>query len=101
MKWFKLEEKLPTVSYLESDNENDPYEGHPVLVFSKESPGIQCVAYLVKEQDENDWNFGLLSWELYVPGEGGDIVHKDLETFSHWRKLPKNPTFEKNQNDRY
>jgi hypothetical protein len=91
MKWFKLEEKLPPISYVESDNENDPYESYPVMVFSKESPGIQCVAHLVKEQDENDWNFGRLSWELYIPGEGGHIVNADLETFSHWRKLPKNP----------
>jgi len=91
MEWISIEDRMPSISFPESDNVNDPYESCPVLVYSSESPGIQCVAYLVKEQDENDLNFGDLSWELYIPGNGGDIVYKDLDIFSHWMPLPEPP----------
>ena len=90
MNWISVKDKLPKISYLESYNENDPYEDYPVLVKSDENY-VFCVAYLVKEQDPNDWNFGELSWELYIPGNGGDIIYRDFEEFTHWMELPESP----------
>jgi hypothetical protein len=91
MEWISVKEKLPPISYLESDNEDDQYECYPVLVFSEEAPGIYCVAYLVQNQDEDNWNLGDLSWQLYIPGSGGDIIDRDLEVFSLWMTLPDLP----------
>jgi len=91
MRWIKLKDQLPKVSYLESDIEDDPYESYPVLVFSKERPGIICVAHLVMEQDENNWSCGELSWELYIPGAGGEIIERNLEQFDYWMELPAMP----------
>lgn len=89
--WINIKDQLPSVSYLETNNEEDPYECYPVLVYAEEAPGIYCVAYLVQEQDENNWNFGELSWELYIPGSGGDIIGRSLENFTKWIPLPKIP----------
>src|SRR5690349_18556236 len=91
MEWISIKDRLPPLSYLESDNEEDPYECYPVLVYSEEQPGICCVAYLVKEQDEDKWSYGDLSWELYIPSNGGDIIERDLETFTKWMPLPEPP----------
>jgi len=92
--WISVKENPPQVSYLESNNEDDPYECYPVLVFSPERPGIFCVASLVKEQDENDWNYEELSWELYIPGNGGNIEEVDFDVFTHWMPLPEPPKVE-------
>lgn len=89
--WISIKDKKPPISYLGSDNAEDLYECHPVLVLSKEEPGIYCVAYLVKNQNENHWNFGKLSWEFYIPGQGGDIIERDFDTFTHWMPLPEPP----------
>lgn len=89
--WIKCSDKLPELSYFESDNTDDPYECFPVLVYSQEEPGIYCVAYLQQEQDEAKLSFGDLSWQLYLPGNGGEIVDRDLETFTHWMPLPSSP----------
>lgn len=86
-KWISCKDRLPKISYNEND-QNDTYTSHPVLVYCNERPGIQCVAYLVQEQDENSWNFEELSWELYIPGNGGEIIDRDFETFTHWMPLP-------------
>lgn len=88
--WISVNERLPPISYLESDNEDDPHEAYPVLVFSDEEPGIFSVAYLVKEQNEDRWNFGDLSWEIYIPN-GGGVDEVDFDVFSHWMPLPKPP----------
>jgi len=64
--WISVKERLPKISYLESDNVEDPYECYPILVFCPEKPGIFCVAHLIKNQDENDWNYDELSWEFFI-----------------------------------
>jgi len=89
--WIKCSDRLPKISYIESDNEDDPYECYPVLVYSVEKPGIFCVAYLEQNQDEDDWNFEDLFWQLYIPGEGRDIINSDLKTFDYWMPLPSPP----------
>jgi len=86
-KWIRCLDKLPKISYLESDNVDDPYESYDVLLLSKE--GDYCVGYLVKEQDENKWKYGDLSWEMHIPGEGGKIEHLDFDVFTHWMPLPE------------
>lgn len=90
--WFSTKEKNPPISYLESDNFDDPYECYPVLVYSNESPGIYCIAALCKNQNEGDWDFGRLFWQLYIPGSGGDIIDRSFEIFSHWMKIPSQPS---------
>lgn len=40
MEWVSLKDKLPPISYLESDNADDPYESYPVLVGSEEGPDV-------------------------------------------------------------
>lgn len=93
MKWNKLTDKLPPISGLFSDEDDyDEEKNYPVLVFSPQDSGIQCVACLVQEQDEMKWNFGDLSWELYIPGDGFNIIYRDLEDFTHWIELPTNPS---------
>jgi len=89
--WISVKERLPKISYLESDNVEDPYECYPILVFCPEKPGIFCVAHLIKNQDENDWNYDELSWELYIPGNGGSIIEVDFDFFTHWMLLPTTP----------
>lgn len=91
MEWISVKDRLPEISYFESDNESVPYESHPVLVFSSEKPGIMCVAYLCQEQDEKKWSFGDFSWESYIPGDGGNIAEIDFEVFSYWMPLPSPP----------
>lgn len=92
MKWNKITDKLPPVSGLYHDDSNyDEPKDYPVLVFSPQDSGIQCVACLIQEQDEKKWNFEDLSWELYIPGDESDIIYRDLEDFTHWIELPKNP----------
>ncbi len=90
MEWISVKDELPKLSYLESDNADDPYECYPVFVKSDER-NVFCVAYLVREQDHDKWDFGEISWELYIPGNGGDILHRDFETFTHWMELPEGP----------
>lgn len=91
MYWNNVRDSLPPLSYNESDDTDYPYTSFSVLVFSPEKPGIMCVAYLTKNQHKDDWNFGHLYWEVYLPGEEGDIIPLDFETFTHWRKLPPLP----------
>ena len=91
-KWIRVEDELPPLSYVESDNPDDPYECYPVLVFSNEIPGIYCIAYLQKEQDKEAWDFGELSWQIYIPGiNGGDIIDRALDEFDYWMPLPQMP----------
>lgn len=93
--WIKVSDRIPQISYLESDNADDPYGCFPVLVFVPEKPGIMCVAHIEQNQDENSWNFGEYHWQVYVPGEPGDICGMDFEVVTHWMALPKAP--EKNE----
>lgn len=91
MEWINVEDRLPKLSYVESDNQDDPYESYPILVYSPESPGIMCVASLIQEQNEKKWSFGEYRWEVYIPGGGGSIDEVDFETFTHWIPLPEPP----------
>lgn len=90
-KWISVETELPPISFLESDEEDDPYECHPVLVYSDENPGIMCVAYLEKDQDKDSWNYGDLSWSVYMPG-GNLESGLEKEVFTHWMPLPNPPS---------
>ena len=93
MNWISVNDCLPKLSYQESDDATDPYEAFPVLVFNKVKDDEYefCVAYLVQNQDKESWNYGEFSWELYVPGNGGTILTRDIEEFTHWMPLPKEP----------
>lgn len=88
MDWIRVKEKLPKISYLESDNADDPYESYPVLLYSPEK--CCCVGYLVKNQDEGRWDYGELSWEAYIPDVSA-IHDLDFDTFTHWMPLPNRP----------
>lgn len=87
MEWISVKEKLPPISYVESDDEDHPYEGIHFLLYSTQK--CMCVGYLVKDQDEKSWNHGDLSWEVYIPNE--HIEDVDFEKFTHWMPLPKPP----------
>lgn len=94
MEWKRVKDELPKISYLESDDYEECYRSFPVLVWYEEmnnEEGIYCVAYLIKNQNENSWNFEQLSWELYVPSGGGDILRVGLSEFTHWMPLPNKP----------
>ena len=91
MQWISVKNNLPSLSYVESDDGDDPYECLPVLVFSSEKPGICCVAYLEMNQDEDDWNFQELTWKVYVPGDNMTIEDIKFEKFTHWMPLPEPP----------
>ena len=93
--WIDCKKELPQVSYLESDNEDDPYEAYNVLLLGKFEKDI-FVGYLVKEQDEDSWNVGDLSWETYIPTEGGSIENIDFDQVTHWMPLPNLPISDKN-----
>lgn len=92
MEWISVKDRLPEISYFESDDVEHPYESFEVMVFCPQEPGIFCVAYLVMNQNENDWNYKELSWESYIPSRGGHIEDVDFETFTHWMPLPQPPT---------
>lgn len=87
MEWISLKDTLPP--YVDVDNYGDWF---PVLVFSREKPGNCCVAYLCKICNEEDFNYGELSWNIYVPGENGDVLMGIYFTeFTHWMPLPPPP----------
>lgn len=89
MEWISVKEKLPPLSYVESDNADDEYKAHYVLLYSNEK--TFCVGYLVKEQDEEKWSCGDLSWEVLLPGEDWTIHDINFDIFTHWCELPKPP----------
>lgn len=88
--WVDCKERLPPLSFIESDNADDPYEGHDVLVYSDEDLGICCVACLRKNQNEDSWNYGDLFWQVYIPG-AGTLTDVDFEVFTKWMPLPQLP----------
>jgi hypothetical protein len=90
-KWISLKDDLPKLSYSARDNEDNPYECYPVLLYCPEQPGIQCVGYLVREEDKTKFDYGDLAWEVYVPGNAGNILDIDFDVFSHWTPLPTPP----------
>lgn len=90
MTWTKCSEKLPEISYIESDNEDDPYIGIYYLLYSPQN--CMCVGYLTMNQEEHSFNFKELSWEIYSPD--GTIIDIDFESFTHWMPLPEPPNSE-------
>lgn len=91
MEWISVKDQLPPVSFIESDDENVPYECHYFLVFSDEKPGIMCVASLMQIQDPEHWNEGDFYWDLYIPKCGGNTIERDFDCFTHWMHLPQPP----------
>jgi len=83
--WIKCSDRLPEISYLESDNQDGPYKCNPVLCFSPERPGVFCVGYLLKKNKKKR----KFSWEFYIPS--GDISQGCFEEITHWMPLPNPP----------
>ncbi len=87
--WISVKDRLPPLSYVESDNVDDAYEGIHFLLFTKED--VCVVGYLVQNQDKDDWNFGEYTWEIYIPCAGGLIEELDFDKVTYWMPLPKPP----------
>jgi len=89
MEWISVKKRLPPLSYYESDDPDSPFESYNVLLYC--DPEI-CVGYLVKNQDEFDWNFGDMGWECYIPDDGGGTIRKiEFKSVTHWMELPEGP----------
>ena len=91
MEWISVKDKLPQLSYVESEDSGYPYDSYNVLLYTSAAhcEGVICVGFLEQEQDEDKWEFGDFSWVCYIPDE--NIVMVPFETFTHWMPLPKPP----------
>ena len=91
MEWIEVSKKLPPLSYVESDNEDDYYK--PIYVLAKHALSDVCaVVILVQNQDEESFGFGDYTWEVYIPAFDA-YLHDDIpfKTYSHWMPLPRLP----------
>jgi len=87
--WISVKDMLPKPSFVESDNESDPYQAEMVLVFipnKSDHPG-----YIVQAVYEVDPIFRNLSrWLAYIVIENY-ANWEEIEEPTHWMPLPEPP----------
>lgn len=93
MEWINIKDKLPPLSYIKSDNEEDSYEGIHILVYYHDiyrniDHGI-CVAYL-ESASEEDWDQNP-KWSIFIPGDNPGSRELGKINITHWAELPKFP----------
>lgn len=89
MEWISVSEKLPPLSFVESDDAEDPYESNMILLYISNDRGSEHSEILVGIYEEEDLSPfpNIPSWASY----NGGSWH-DLETYpTHWMPLPAPP----------